>query len=76
MGAKKNETMKNYQVYFEIFDKKLKATVKAESEADAKKKIEASVIKKIKFLKVEGVGKTFDEKLDKNLDSLRKIFGI
>lgn len=41
--------MKNYTVYFELFGKKLKTTVLAESEADAKRHI----IDKITWHKVE-----------------------
>lgn len=48
--------MKTYQVYFEMFGKKMKAEIKAKSEADAKQQ----VINKIIFHKVQAVPSDID----------------
>ena len=53
-----------YNVYFEIFGKKLKAGISATSEQDAKQQ----VMNRIKFYKVEPVNPT--------LDRLKDIFGM
>ena len=57
--------MKNYDVYFEIFDKKMKTTILAETTKDAKQKI----IDRIKFHKVV-------ENEDDPLNFLKNIFNI
>jgi hypothetical protein len=54
--------MKKFNVYFEIFGKKLKTEVEASSQEDAKKKIKNKII----FHKVE---KTFDDNKNEVKDS-------
>jgi hypothetical protein len=56
--------MENYTVYFEIFGKKLKTTILAESEEKAKQEI----FNKIIFYKIE--------KDDKNNDIFNNIMNI
>ena len=55
--------MKQYTIYFEIFGKKMKTTIQANSELDAKQKLKDKIV----FHKVE----EFDF-----IDSFRKIFGF
>ena len=55
--------MKTYTIYFEIYDKKMKTTVEALNENDAKAKVK----KKINFIKVVE---------NDPLDFLKNIFGI
>ena len=57
--------MRNYDVYFELYGKKMKVRVTAENENYAKKEVE----KKIIFHKVE-------IKKDESMDVLDKIFDI
>lgn len=56
------DTHNMYTVYFEIYGKKMKATIEANSEKEAKELIK----NKIKFHKIE----------DNNVDYLRSIFNI
>lgn len=55
--------MKTYTIYFEIYGKKMKTTVEALNENDAKAKVK----NKINFIKVEQ---------ENNIDFLKNIFGI
>ncbi len=55
--------MKTYKVYFEFYGKKMKTTITASTEVEAKGLIKD----KIKFIKVER---------ENNLDSFKNIFGI
>ena len=57
--------MKEYTVKFEMFGKKMKTTVYAASEEDAKQKIRDRVV----FYSVEQV-------YDKNVEYLMNIFGM
>lgn len=52
--------MRNFDVYFELYGKKMKARVMAENENDAKKEVE----KKIIFHKVEKPKEEFNESMD------------
>ena len=52
--------MRNFDVYFELYGKKMKARVMAENENDAKKEVE----KKIIFHKVEKQKEEFNESMD------------
>ncbi len=55
--------MKNYKIYFEVYGKKMKTTVKAKTETEAKELIK----NKIKFIKVIQ---------EDPIDFLKNIFGI
>lgn len=55
--------MKNYKIYFEVYGKKMKTTVKANNERDAKELVK----NKIKFIKITET---------ENIDFLKNIFGI
>lgn len=52
--------MRNFTVYFEIYGKKMKATVLAESEEKAKKSIQDKII----FHKVEKANEEFNKSMD------------
>jgi hypothetical protein len=52
--------MRNFDVYFELYGKKMKARVMAENENDAKKEVE----KKIIFHKVEKPKEEFNDSMD------------
>lgn len=56
--------MKNYKIYFEIYGKKMKTTVKANSEAEAVKLVKDKIL--IKKIVPE----------DGSVDFLKNIFGI
>jgi hypothetical protein len=49
--------MTKYNVFFEIFGKKMKATVNADSEEQAKYLISGQIIKKIKITEVQNADK-------------------
>lgn len=55
--------MKNYKIYFEIYGKKMKTVIKANSEHEAKELVK----NKIKFIKIVP---------ENNIDFLKNIFGI
>ncbi len=52
--------MRNFDVYFEIYGKKMKVRILAETENDAKKEVE----KKIIFHKVEKPKEEFNDSMD------------
>jgi hypothetical protein len=52
--------MRNFDVYFEIYGKKMKVRILAENENDAKKEVE----KKIIFHKVEKPKEEFNDSMD------------
>lgn len=56
--------MKNYKIYFEVYGRKMKTTVKAKTELEAKELVK----NKINFLKIT--------EEDKDLNFLKNIFGI
>jgi hypothetical protein len=56
--------MKDYTVYFEIFNKKLKTTIRAESKEAAKESIKNRIV----FHRVE-------KKPDDGLDKIMGVFG-
>lgn len=45
--------MNKYTVYFEIFGKKVRATVSANSEEEAKYLVSGQILKKVKFTEVQ-----------------------
>lgn len=55
--------MKTYKIYFEVYGKKMKTVINANSEAEAKELVK----NKIKFIKIEP---------ENNIDFLKNIFGI
>ena len=61
-----------YTVHFEIFGKKMKSTVKASSEEDAKYRVMGGIMKKIIWNRVD-VEKTEG---DGTLDRLKEMFGM
>lgn len=61
--------MKNYDVYFEIFGKKMKTTIPAETMTEAKQK----VINKIKWHKVV---ETPQDEFNQSIDMLDDIIDI
>ena len=58
--------MKYYTVYFEIYGKKMKTTVLAKSQDDAKQQ----VVNKISFIKIEPAKSTFNSIMDQFDDVL------
>ena len=58
--------MKAFEVWFEIYGKKMKTTIKADSMADAQQKIRQSII----------FHKTVVSESDKTVDALKNIFGF
>lgn len=60
--------MKTYKIYFEVYGHKMKTTVQANNERDAKEWIKDKIIKNTNFLKVT--------EEDKDLNFLKNIFGI
>ena len=58
--------MKAFEVWFEIYGKKLKTTIKADSMADAQNKVRQSII----------FHKTVLSESDKEVDALKNIFGM
>ena len=56
--------MKTYKIYFEVYGHKMKTTVQAKNETEAKELVK----NKIKFLKIT--------EEDKDLNFLKNIFGI
>ena len=61
--------MRNFDVYFEIYGKKMKVRILAETENDAKKEVE----KKIIFHKVEKPKEEFKDSMD-IFDNILNIF--
>lgn len=57
--------MNEYRIYFEIYGKKLKTTIQARNETEARDKVKA----KLNILKVEKVE-------DEAVDHFRSIFGF
>lgn len=58
--------MKNFDVWFELYGKKMKTVIKADSMADAQSKIRNSII----------FHKTVISESDKVVDDLKNIFGM
>lgn len=71
MFSHKNNTMKQYDVYFEIFGKKMRTKVVAENEAMAKKEI----FSKIVFHKIEKPKNDFNDGADV-LESIKNMFNM
>lgn len=63
--------MKNYDIYFEIYGKKLKTSVFAESESDAKQKIYNKII----FHKISVNNDDFIGQDTTAFDNIMNIFG-
>jgi len=61
--------MKNYDIYFEIFGKKMKTTILAQNEIDAK----SELIDKIKFHKVE---ESKDDVFNQSMDGIAELMDI
>lgn len=64
--------MKEYNVYFEIYGKKLKTTVVARDAQDARRVVMSRII----WDKVEEVEKPAPPTGDEMLNTLKNIFGI
>lgn len=68
--------MKTYEIYFELFGKKMKTTITANSEYEAKDEI----FNKIEFHKISCIDETDDEIKTEHenatLDELMSILGI
>ncbi|WP_373399678.1 hypothetical protein V8V91_08475 [Algoriphagus halophilus] len=64
--------MKQYTVYFEIFNKKLKANVMAKSEEDAKQKIR----EKISFHKVEENQDEDWKNIEEMMKAMADVLGV
>jgi len=64
--------MKNYIVYFEIFGKKMKTTVFAETMTEAKQ----NVINKIKWHKVDERPKYDFKDMDEAFNSIMDLLGV
>lgn len=64
--------MKNYDVYFELYGKKMKAKILASSITDAKQK----VIDKITFHKIVPTPKDEFNEANDVLDRMKNMFGI
>lgn len=60
--------MKTYKIYFEVYGRKMKTTVEANNERDAKEWVKEKIIKNTNFLKIT--------EEDKDLNFLKNIFGI
>jgi len=61
---------KNYDVYFELFGKKMRTTVLAQNEADAKTKVKAKII----FYKVNETPNNEFNQAASMLDEMLNIF--
>jgi len=60
--------MRNYEVYFELFGKKMKTTILAENEKQAQEKLKNKII----FHKIEKKNEEFNKSMD-ILDSFKDI---
>jgi hypothetical protein len=64
--------MKKYMVYFSLFGKKMKTEILAFSEDDAKN----TVSKKLKFHKVEDLGRASPLDVEKTMDDFFNMLGV
>ena len=66
--------MKSYSVFFEIYGKKMKVTVEAETENQARKQVKNDIVfHKIEIVKNENPQSEYK---DHTLENLKDIFGM